>query len=133
MKRCPDCGIEKELFEYDHYFDKTRNKLRPQAACKTCYPERNRKNALRYYALNQETEKLKRKEYRKNNADKIKADRPKYKKRQIEKLQNWYVKELLITRNNVSKELIEEVPEIIEAKRASLKLKRTIKSKKNEK
>lgn len=132
MKRCPDCGIEKELTEYDHYFDKTRNKLRPQAACKKCYPERNRKNASRYYEVNKEREKLQAKAYRAMNAEKIKADRAKFKKRQIKELQNCYLKSLLITKNNVSKELIEQVPEIIDVKRAALKLKRTIKSIKNE-
>ena len=90
--------------------------------------KRREKRAKENYILNKDKKLLYAKKYRTENKQEIKSNRPKYKKKQRAELQNCYVRELLVTKNGISKELITENPEMIETKRLQLKIKRKIKS-----
>ena len=127
-KICPKCGKSKPIEAFHSYFSKSRNKRRIGNYCKDCARKESNKRAKAHYRANVEKKKQYGKQYRADNKEKIKADRPKYKKAYREKLQDCYVRELLVTRSNISPEFIEENPEIIETKRLQLKLKRKLKS-----
>ena len=131
MKRCPKCDTVKEDDEYHKYFSKDRNKYRTSNYCKPCSRLVSNINAKKNYKENK-VEKLEyAKEYRAANQEKIKAIRPKYRKRQINELQNCYVRELLISKSKFSPEFIKDNPEVLETKRLQIKLKRKIKTKQN--
>lgn len=131
MKRCPICKIEKDLSEFDQYFSKKRNKYRIGNYCKECRKKVSLIRAKKYYEENSAACKEKAKNYRQKNDEKIKVDRPKFKKRQIENLQNCYVKSLLVEKRKIDKEFISENPEIIETARLQIKIKRKLKSIRN--
>lgn len=130
-KICPICKVEKPVEEYHKYFSKERQKYRVANYCKVCSREVSNKNAKKNYNENKPKKLEYAKKYREENKERIKAKRPYYKKKQIEECQNCYIRELLITKNNVQKGLTYEKPEILETKRLSLKIKRKIKNLKN--
>lgn len=130
-KVCPICKTEKSVEEYHRYFSKSRQKYRIANYCKDCSREVHNKNAKKNYQENKSKKLEYARKYREENKDRIKEKRPYYKRKQIEECQNCYIRELLITKNNVQKGLTYEKPEILETKRLSLKIKRKIKNLKN--
>lgn len=130
-KTCPRCKENKLVSEYHVYFSRERGKNRIANYCKPCAKIVSCKNAKKNYQENKDKKLEYAKEYRKKNACRIKKQRPIYKKKQIEELQNCYVRELLTTKNGVDPNFIQDNPEILQTKRIQLKIKRKLKSFKN--
>jgi aminopeptidase N len=128
-KICPICKENKPLSEYDHYFSKERNKLRPQNYCKVCQVLEKRKRSAAYFQKNKEQRLNYAKQYRKNpeNKEKLNVLRQKFKKKYREILKDCYVKDLLKQRGKVTEVHLKELPEIIETKRLQIKIKRKLK------
>lgn len=81
MKKCNKC--EKEYPETNEYFNKSKNGFRPK--CKSCnkqdckkYYEENKEKFIKYKTDNREEILKKKKEYRKNNKEKIAAHKKYY-------------------------------------------------------
>lgn len=109
------------------YYEKNKEKITQQTKD---YRNKNLDKVLirerEYYHKHKEEQRPKRQEYRKLNRAYINADSVK----RIARLDDYYVRTLLKTKNGFKTEEI--TPELIELKRATVKLKRLIKSYENE-
>jgi hypothetical protein len=130
-KICPICRTEKSTEEFHKYFSKQRQKYRLGNYCKLCSNSESLARAKEHYRKNKEKKLLYAKNYRGENAEKIKLERPKYKKRQIEELQDCYVRELLVVKSKINADFVDAVSEVKETRRLQIKIKRIIKSKRN--
>ena len=132
-KVCPICKIEKDLSNFGKYFSKERQKYRVQNYCKSCEKSEKKKRSAEYYEVNKEARKQYQKEYRANpnNKEKLKAVSQKFKIKYREELQDCYVRDRLTQDNKIPNYVSRELPEIVEAKRLQIKIKRKIKSLKN--
>jgi hypothetical protein len=132
-KICPICKVEKELTNYGKYFSKERQKYRIQNYCKICEKEEKKRRSAIYYQDNKEERKLYRKKYRANpiNKEKLKALSQKFKIKYREELKDCYIRSRLSQDNNIPINVSRELPEIVEAKRLLIKIKRKLKSLKN--
>lgn len=130
-KICPKCKKEKQIGEFYSYFSTKRQRIRINNYCKECSKKVSGMAAKISYTANKDEKLLYAKNYRKENKDKIIADRKCFKKRQVSKLQNCYIRELLIKKNRISPDFVEKNPEIIETKRLQLRLKRKLKEVQN--
>lgn len=129
-KICPICKENKKVEEYNYYFSKKRNKYRVGNYCKPCAKIDAKPRAIKNYLDNREARLQYCKEYRNNpaNQEKLKTLKNKFKKKYVEILQDCYVRELLVSRNKITNEFINENPEIIETKRLQIKIKRKLKN-----
>ena len=128
-KKCPKCDIVKSVDEFHRYFSKARNKYRVGNYCKECACITSKQRVKIYYQNNTEERKAYAKKYRENpkNKEKINIARRKIKARWIKQLNDNYVVDLASKSLKMSITEIRQHPEIIEAYRNNLKLKRKIK------
>jgi hypothetical protein len=129
-KVCPLCKIEKDLTNFGKYFSKERQKYRIQNYCKSCEKEEKKKRSAIYYQENKEERKQYQKQHRANpkNKEKLKAVSQKLKKKYREELKDCYVRDRLTQDNKIPNYVSRELPEIVEAKRLQIKIKRKLKS-----
>ena len=129
-KVCPLCKVEKDLSNYGKYFSKERQKYRVQNYCKSCEKSEKKRRLADYYEANKEARKQYQKEHRANpnNKEKLKAVSQKFKIKYREELQDCYVRDRLTQDNKIPNYVSRELPEIVEAKRLQIKIKRKIKS-----
>lgn len=128
-KVCPICKIEKDLSNFGKYFSKERQKYRVQNYCKSCEKSEKKRRSSEYYEANKEARKQYQKEHRANpkNKEKLKAVSQKFKIKYREELQDCYVRDRLTQDNKIPNYVSKELPEIVEAKRLQIKIKRKIK------
>lgn len=132
-KVCPICKTEKDLSNFGKYFSKERQKYRVQNYCKSCEKSEKKRRSAEYYEANKEARKQYQKEHRANpnNKEKLKAVSQKFKIKYREELQDCYVRDRLTQDNKIPNYVSRELPEIVEAKRLEIKIKRKIKSLQN--
>lgn len=132
-KVCPICKTEKDLSNFGKYFSKERQKYRVQNYCKSCEKSEKKRRSAEYYEANKEARKQYQKEHRANpnNKKKLKAVSQKFKIKYREELQDCYVRDRLTQDNKIPNYVSRELPEIVEAKRLQIKIKRKIKSLQN--
>lgn len=132
-KVCPICKTEKDLSNFGKYFSKERQKYRIQNYCKSCEKSEKKRSSAEYYEANKEARKQYQKEYRANpkNKEKLKAVSQKFKIKYREELQDCYVRDRLTQDNKIPNYVSRELPEIVEAKRLQIKIKRKIKTLQN--
>ena len=119
-KRCPICETEKKVSEFHSYFSKPRNKTRTGNYCKSCAKTESNRRAKEHYQKNKSKKKDYAKRYRKENQDKLKNRR--------ESLEDGYVADKAAKSLKCSTKEIHENPELLEAYRNNMKLKRKIRN-----
>lgn len=122
MKTCPICQTEKPLSEYDTYFSKERNKLRPQNYCKSCQPAEKRRRSKEYYERNKKERLEYAKQYRKENKGLLRIKKRMYKRIHIQDLRPCYVgsqasKVLGIPQKDIPKDMVQAYASIMKIKR----------------
>ena len=121
-KVCGKCKVLLPTDNFIYFFEKSRNKWRYASYCKSC----QKQNAKKHYINNQKKCIDTTRKWKMNNKEKCE----KYLLDIKNKVPNWYVLKLL-NQSNVSEEFIQTNPEVIEARRLQLKIKRKIKELKN--
>ena len=127
-KKCPICEETKTLDNYYKYFSKPRNKYRYSNYCKPCARENAKPRAKKHYYDNYDEKQEYHKNYRANNKDKIKKLSAHFTKKYREELQDCYVAEFAAKSLKCSTKEIHENPELLQAYRNNLKLKRQIRN-----
>jgi len=132
-KVCPICKTEKDLSNFGKYFSKERQKYRVQNYCKSCEKSEKKRRSAEYYEANKEARLQYAKDYRANpaNDEKRAVLAKKFKTKYREELQDCYVRDRLTQDDNIPNYVSKSIPEIVEAKRISIKIKRKIKTLKN--
>jgi len=132
-KVCPICNKNKPVEEYHQYFSKSRNKYRIGNYCKPCARENSKVRAKKYFEENKEARLQYARDYRANpkNDEKRAVLAKKFKTKYREELQDCYVRDRLTQVDKIPNYVSKSIPEIVEAKRISIKIKRKIKSLKN--
>ena len=125
-KTCPICKIPKSTDEFNSYFSKARNKRRIQNYCKPCEKVEKKKRSVDYYQKNKEEKKAYAKDYRANNKDKIKKLSAHFTKKYRIELQDCYVAEFAAKSLKCSTQEIHDNPELLQAYRNNMLLKRKI-------
>lgn len=127
-KKCPVCGETKSIDQFYNYFSKERNKTRISNYCKPCSNEKARASLKKSY-YHKRDERLKyAREYRKNNPEKIKALSAKFKKQYIERLHDCYVAQQAAKSLKCTIKEVREIPDLLQAYKNNIKLKRIIKN-----
>lgn len=121
-KVCGKCKVLLLTDNFIYFFEKSRNKWRYASYCKSC----QKQNAKKHYINNQEKCIDTTRKWKLNNKEKCE----KYLLDIKNKVPDWYVLKLL-NQSNVSEEFIQTNPEVIQARRLQLKIKRKIKELKN--
>lgn len=132
-KVCPICKENKSVEEYHQYFSKSRNKYRVGNYCKPCARINSNVRAKKYFEENKEARLQYARNYRANpaNDEKRAVLSKKFKTKYREELQDCYVRDRLTQDDNIPNYVSRSIPEIVEAKRISIKIKRKIKTLKN--
>ena len=133
QKVCPICKISKSIDEYHTYYSKERKKHRIGNYCKPCSKIEANRRAKGYYQRNKERIKKYTKEYRakEENKEKLSAISRKFKIKYREELQDCYIRDRLNQDNKIPTSVSLAPPEIVEAKRLQIKIKRKLKSLRN--
>jgi hypothetical protein len=127
IKICPICKIGKSFDNYGTYFCKPRNKFRLNNYCNDCQGPEMSRRAKEFYQKNKEAKLQYARDYRKKNKEVVNKRRKHFKKGYVEVLKDCYVVEYLAKRWKVKAKDIRAIPGLIEASRANILLKRTIK------
>lgn len=128
LKKCPICNELKSISEYHRYFSKERNKYRVGNYCKPCARSEAKPRAKKHFNENR-AERLKyAKDYRKKNPEKIRKLSAHFTKKYKEELKDCYVAEYAAKSLKCSTKEIHNNPELLEAYRANMKLKREIRN-----
>jgi len=127
-KACPICGEEKPIGEFYRYFSKVRGKYRISNYCKPCARAEGNERGKAHYRDNAEQKKQYAKQYRLANPEKIKANSARFTKKYREELKGCYVAEFASKALKCSTKDIHGNPELLEAYRNNMKLKRTIRN-----
>lgn len=132
-KVCPICKENKAVEEYHQYFSKSRNKCRIGNYCKPCARVSSKVRSAKYFEENKEARLQYAKDYRANpaNDEKRAVLAKKFKTKYREELKDCYVRDRLTQDDNIPNYVSKSIPEIVEAKRISIKIKRKIKTLKN--
>lgn len=132
-KVCPICGKRKPVADYHVYFSKQRNKHRIGNYCKPCARMNSNERAAEYFRTHKDQKLQYARDYRANpkNKEKLQKLSSRFKVKYREELQDCYVRDLLNQRCGIPNYVSKELPEIVEAKRLQIKIKRKIKSLKN--
>ena len=132
-KTCPICKVPKDLSEYDHYWSKERNKYRPQNYCRDCQKEEKKRRSADYFQNHRDERLQYARNYRADpkNKEKRKVLSQRFKVKYRAELKDCYVRDALKQRSGIPNEMSRAMPEIVEAKRLQLKIKRKIKELKN--
>jgi hypothetical protein len=128
-KICPICKVEKSIDYFNRYFSKERQKYRCQNYCKVCEKVEKTRRSAEYFAKNKDERLQYAKQYRANplNKEKLKIISQKFKVKYREDLQDCYIRTQLVQRVGFSNADLHKHPEIVEAKRTQLLIKRKIK------
>lgn len=129
-KICPICGIEKPISEYHSYYSKERQKHRIGNYCKPCARINANERAKIHFQNNREAKLQYSRDYRadEKNKEKLKVLSIRFKQKYREELQDCYVRDRLSMENNIPTSYSRLNPEIVEAKRLQIKIKRKLKS-----
>lgn len=127
-KKCPVCQETKSLDHYSKYFSNERNKYRYSSYCTPCSNEKSKGRNKKYYQKNREKKLQYVKEYRKQNLYKVRKMSATFGKKYCEELQDCYVAELAANSLKCSTKEIHDNPELLQAYRNNLKLKRQIRN-----
>lgn len=132
-KYCPICKEHKSVSEFNTYYSNARKKRMVQSRCKICAKIDSRRRANLYYAKNREKRKQYARDYKANpaNSEKIKKLEAHFRKVYCEELHDCYIRGMLSRQFGIPFEVSKDMPEIIEAKRLQIKIKRKIKTLKN--
>lgn len=125
-KKCPICNQIKSTDEFYKYFSKERNKYRVSNYCITCGRSNSKVRVKKYYHENHEQRLKYHEEYRKNNKDKIKKLSAHFTKKYREELQDCYVAEFAAKSLKCSTKEIHDNPELLQAYKKNMELKRKI-------
>lgn len=128
FKICPICKEKKDINEYYKYYSKPRKKNRYSNYCKPCARENSKPRAKKHYYDNYDKKQQYHKEYRANNKDKIKVLSAHFSKKYREELQDCYVAEFASKSLKCSTKEIHNNPDLLEAYRNNMKLKRIIRN-----
>jgi len=126
-KRCPKCEEIKSVDEYHQYFSKSRKKWRIGNYCKPCARKDSKKRVKIYFEENKEERLRYARDYRKKNPKKVKKLSAYFTKKYREELQDCYVAEFAAKSLKCSTKEIHDNPELLEAYRTNMKIKRKIK------
>jgi DNA polymerase II small subunit/DNA polymerase delta subunit B len=126
MKKCPICKEVKPHDQYHSYWSKERKTTRIGNYCKPCARENSRKRAKEYFEEHKDERLQYAKEYRKKNKDKIRVQRRKFEVKYRKELQDCYAAEMCSKMLKCTIAEVREHPEILEAWKANVKLKRKI-------
>jgi hypothetical protein len=132
FKNCPICDTLKPIEDFGKYFSKERGKYRIQNYCKDCQKVEKTRRSKEYYENNKEKRLAYCKQYRDKNKKVINKKRKKFKEKYTKELKDCYVVEQITRRLKMNSKDVREYPGLIEAYRANILLKRTIKEVKNE-
>ena len=127
-KTCPICKKEKDISQYYKYFSKPRNKYRYSNYCKPCAREKSKPRAKKHFEENRDRKLQYAKDYRVNNKDKVKKLSSYFTKKYREELQDCYVAEFAAKSLKCSTKEIHDNPELLQAYRNNMKLKRLIRN-----
>lgn len=127
FKVCPICKTAKSLENYGKYFSKERQKYRIQNYCNDCQKPEKKKRSKESFETHKEERLQYAKDYRKKNKVAVNKKRKVFQKKYVEVLKDCYVAENLAKRWKVKSKDIRAIPGLIEASRANILLKRTIK------
>lgn len=132
-KLCPKCCQIKPIAEYHVYFSKPRNKHRISNYCKPCGRKDANKRAKVHFENNKEAKLQYAKDYRSApvNKDKLKAISQRFKAQYRQELKDCYVRDVLRTRNGIPTEISTANPELVEARRLQIKIRRQLNKLKN--
>ena len=125
-KICGKCKLSLPTNQFSYFFEKHRNKWRYASYCRSC----QKQNARKHYEANREKCIAMNRIWQNNNKERHSQIVFKYQKKERDTINNTYVWKLL-NASNISKEFANQNPEIIEARRLQLKLKRKLKQLKN--
>ena len=133
-KKCPLCKTVKDASCFGKYFSKERNKYRLQNYCNTCTPKEKTRRAKEYYERNTEKVKTYQKKRRADPEKRpiLKEKSQEFKVKYRETLQDCYLVDQMKQKIGLTTKQIRDNPELIEAYRAKILLKRAIKQSKNE-
>jgi len=134
-KICPICKEVKTLDNFYRYYNKPTNKFMHTTYCDPCAKIKRSVTHRRRYLKNRTEVLIKVKKYRQENADKIreyearnkdriKKTKSEYRKKYIQNLATPYVAGLIAQRKKCSVEEVYKSPELIEAYKKKLKIKR---------
>lgn len=132
-KVCPICKLKKKVEEYHQYFSKERQKYRIGNYCKICARENSKVRVKIYFEENKEERLQYARNYRANpnNKEKLQKLSQRFKQKYREELQDCYVRDVLNQKDKVPNYVSRELPEIVEAKRLQIKIKRQLKNLQN--
>lgn len=127
-KKCPICEETKTLDNFYKYYSKARNKHRYSNYCKPCARENAKPRAFKHYYDNREEKQKYHEQYRKENKDKIKKLSAHFTKKYRDELKECYVAEYAAKALKCSTKEIHENPELLNAYKNNMKLKRQIRN-----
>ncbi len=127
-KKCPICEKIKTLDKYYKYFSKPRNKHRYSNYCKPCARINAKPRAKKHFEDNKEQKLQYAKDYRKQNPEKIKKLSAKFTKKYRVELKECYVAEFAAKSLKCSTKEIHENPELLQAYKNNMQLKRQIRN-----
>lgn len=125
-KICGKCQLSLPTDKFIFFFEKNRNKWRYASYCKSC----QKQNSKKHYEANREKYIEMNRNWQQNNRQRQIELASKWQKKERDNLTNAYMWKLL-NASNISKEFANQYPEVVEARRLQLKLKRKIKQLKN--
>lgn len=125
-KICGKCQLSLPTNQFSYFFEKHRNKWRYASYCRSC----QKQNAKKHYETNREKYIAMNRNWQQNNRQRQIEIVSQWQKKERDNLTNAYMCKLL-TASNISKEFANQYPEVIEARRLQLKLKRKLKQLKN--
>lgn len=132
-KLCPKCHELKPVEAYHMYFSKPRNKYRISNYCKPCGRKDSNKRAKAHFEANKEDKLQYARDYRADpsNKAKLKATSQRFKIQYRQELQDCYVRDVLKARDGIPVSVSREIPELVEARRLQIKIRRQLKKLKN--
>ena len=125
-KQCYSCKVNQPIDNFSRFFQKQRNKFRYSSHCKECA----RINSKKHYHNNRESKLIYMSGWRNANPEIVEKHRNFYKKKYVAECKEFYLK-MLLQRNRISIDVINDNPEILQTKKLSLMIKRKLKSLKN--
>tara|TARA_R110000796_G_scaffold141854_1_gene258246 strand:- start:233 stop:637 length:405 start_codon:yes stop_codon:yes gene_type:complete len=123
-KKCPVCKEIKSIDFFYSYLCKKRNTNRYSNYCRPCARINSNVRAKKHYQDNKEQKLRYRKEYSKNNPEKIKKLSAKFSKKYREELKECYVAQFAAKSLKCSTKEIHENPELLKAYKNNMNLKR---------
>lgn len=126
VKKCPICEETKSTNEFYLYYSKVRDTTRVSNYCKPCGKVKSNARAKIYYQKNKERCRASSKAYRVKNKESIRIKKREFKRKYSKELHDVYVSEYAAKALKTTMEEVRKNPELIEAYRNNMKIKRII-------